>query len=104
MRTVSLSMRLLLALMSFGVAALASSLMGATAGADETVMSCGQYANEGVWSDVPAGTTFTFTGSACPATSFQSGLVINANPGQNQISQLGHRAAWNASAPAGLQI
>ena len=104
MRTVSLSMRLLVALISFGVAALALSLMCATAGADETVSSCGQYANEAVWSELPAGTTFDFDGSACPAVGFGSGLAITANRGHNQISQLGHRAAWNATAPAGLEI
>jgi hypothetical protein len=103
-RMVSLSMRLLVALVGFGVAALALALVCATASADYTVSSCGPYANEGVWSELPAGTTFEFTGSACPATGLESGLVITANRGGGQISQLGHRAAWNAAAPAGLEI
>ena len=104
MRTISSSTRLLVALVSFGVAVLALALVCAIAGADYTVTSCGQYANEGVWSALPAGTTFDFGGSACPAAGFQSGLVITANRGHNQISQLGHRAAWSATAPAGLEI
>ncbi len=104
MRAISVSMRLLAALISFGVAVLALALVCAIAGADYTVTSCGQYFNEGVWSELPAGTTFDFNNSACPATGFSSGLVITANRGQNKISQLGHRAAWSASAPAGLEI
>jgi hypothetical protein len=104
MPTVPVSPRVVAALISFAVVALALSLVCATASADYTVMSCGQYANEGVWSELPAGTTFDLGGSACPAIGFQSGLAITANRGHNQISQLGHRAAWNASAPAGLEI
>jgi hypothetical protein len=104
MPKVPVSQRGLAAVISFGVAALALSLLCATASADFTVMSCGQYANEGVWSELPAGTTFDFGGSACPAIGYQSGLAITANRGGGQISQLGHRAAWNASAPAGLEI
>ena len=104
MRTISSSARLLVALISFGVAVLALALACSLAGADYTVASCGQYSNEGVWSELPAGTTFDFNNSACPATGFNSGLVITANRGQNMISQLGHRAAWSASAPAGLEI
>ena len=65
MRTVSLSMRMLVALVSFGVAALALVLVCAAASADYTVSSCGQYSNEGVWSELPAGTTFD--SAAAPA-------------------------------------
>ncbi len=104
MWTVSLSTRRLVALLSFGVAALALALMCATAKGDYTVSSCGPYANEGVFSELPAGTTFAFTGSACPATGLESGLVITANRGGGQTSQLGHRAAWGATAPPGLEI
>jgi hypothetical protein len=103
-RTVAVLMRLLMALISFGVAVVSLSLVCATAGADETVSSCGQYYNEGVWSELPAGTTFSFNNSACPATGPASGLIIVANGGDNQTSQQGHRAAWNAAAPAGLEI
>jgi len=104
MRKVSVSMRLLATMFSFGVAAAALSLVCATASADYTVTSCGQYSNEGVWSELPAGTTFDFTGSACPATGLESGLDITANRGDDQTSQQGHRAAWSATAPAGLEI
>ena len=66
------SMRMLVAIISFGVTALALSLVCATASADYTVTSCGQYSNESVLAELPAGTTFSFTGSACPATSFEA--------------------------------
>jgi hypothetical protein len=87
----------------FVAAAIAVLLLCATgARADYTLYSCGSYANENVFSAVlPPGGSITAAGSACPATPY-AGLVLNSSSTVN--AGQGKRAAWEADAPAGLEI
>jgi hypothetical protein len=74
----------------------------AAAQADYTLYSCGSYANENVFSAaLPSGGSITAAGSACPATPY-AGLVLNSSSTVN--AGQGKRAAWEADAPAGLEI
>jgi hypothetical protein len=86
----------------FGVTVVVLLLGTAVARADYTLYSCGSYANENVFSAVlPSGGSITAAGSACPATPY-AGLVMNSSSTIN--AGQGKRGAWEADAPAGLEI
>src|ERR1700759_122236 len=84
-----------------GVAAMLLST-SAAARADYTVSSCGTNANAGVFAaSLPSGGSITDTGSACPASA-GSGLLLTSSQSVNGGN--GSRGAWQANAPAGLEI
>src|ERR1700755_2639417 len=77
-------------------------LFAAAARADYTVRSCGAYPNAAVFSSVlPPGGSVITKGSACPSSAGE-GLVLQSS--QTVNGGKGSRGAWQANAPAGLEI
>jgi hypothetical protein len=98
-----ISLRTFLTTATFIGAAFAVLLVcAAMARADYMVSSCGSYSNEGVFSVVlPPGGSVIATGSSCPSSAGQ-GLVLQSSGSVN--GSQGSRGAWQANAPAGLEI
>jgi hypothetical protein len=97
-----ISLRPLLTIVTFAGAAFAVLLaFSAIAHADYTLSSCGGYPNEGVFSAVlPPGGSVIISGSVCPSSG--QGLVLQSSGSVN--GSQGSRGAWEADAPAGLEI
>jgi hypothetical protein len=96
-------MRGLLGCAAFVIAVLAITVGSSLARADYTVNVCGLYANEGVFSiTLPPGGSVTDAGSACPSSSDAGGLAVES--AYSISASQGHRGAWEADAPAGLEI
>ena len=71
-----------------------------SARADYTVSSCGSYPNDLFTLIRPADGAVTTTNSACPA----GGPLLEVNSSEDIAGSLGSRGAWQATAPAGLEI
>ncbi|MFZ0386861.1 MAG: hypothetical protein WAL22_14440, partial [Solirubrobacteraceae bacterium] len=77
-------------------------LCAAVARADYTVSSCGANDNENVFTDsLPPGGSVNADGSSCPAGA-AGGLLLSSSQSVNGSD--GSRGAWQANAPAGLEI
>jgi hypothetical protein len=85
------------------VAFVSIALACSTARADYTVNVCGQYYNENVFSvALPPGGSVLDAGSACPSSGDAGGFALESSPSISASD--GHRGAWEADAPAGLEI
>jgi len=84
-------------------AATVIAIAASVANADYTLYTCGQYYNEGVFAaTLPAGGSVTTAGSGCPAAGGDTGFGLASSP--TVSASRGHRGAWQATAPAGLEI
>jgi hypothetical protein len=103
MRAMSIRTRALISCAAFAAAVIAIAFVCSVASADYTLYSCGQYYNEGVFRAVlPAGGSVLTAGSGCPAAGGDTGYGLASSP--TISASPGHRGAWEADAPSGLEI
>jgi hypothetical protein len=103
MRETSIRTLALIAGATFAAVAIATAIACSVASADYTLYSCGQYYNEGVFTALlPTGGSVLTAGSGCPSAGADTGFGLDSSP--TISASPGHRGAWEADAPPGLEI